>query len=204
MKIGSKYKICKRLGSDVFEKCQTQKFVLSESRAVKTKGKHRPAPRSDYALQQLEKQRVRFTYGISEKQLARYVQEAMSGKQGSSSERLFEKLESRLDNTVYRLGLAHTRRFARQLVSHGHITVNGKRVTIPSYSVAVGDTVEISHTSRENGAFFELDKRLKNHSHPAWLSFDQIKKKGVVLGRPMPDQSSQVLNLAPVIEFYSR
>src|SRR5581483_8756571 len=130
MLIGPKYKICKRLGSSVFEKCQTQKFQLAADRAPrKTKGRRGG---SDYGAQLIEKQKARFTYGLSEAQFSRYVHEAMEIKGKDSAAGLLARLEARLDNVVYRAGFVKTRRAARQLVSHGHVTVGGKRLNVPS------------------------------------------------------------------------
>ena len=127
MKIGPKYKIARRLGPAVFEKTQTQKFALSEARhAAGKKRDKRSKALSDFGLQLIEKQRVRFSYGITERQLSNYVEKAIETK-GNPSENLFASLESRLDNVVYRMGIAHTRRLARQMVSHGHFVVYGKR-----------------------------------------------------------------------------
>ena len=132
MKTGPRYKICKRLGNGVFEKCQTQKFTLSESR--RSFQGRRPRQISDYGKQLLEKQRVRFTYGITEQQFVNYVNSATK-KEGDAAATLLSTLERRLDNVVYRLGLAPTRRAARQMVVHGHILVNGKKAAIPSHVV---------------------------------------------------------------------
>ena len=124
MIIGPKYKICKRLGGAVFEKCQTQKFTLAEARKKTTKSQgKRPNAMSDYKRQLLEKQKMRYTYGLSERQLSGYVAQSVE-KSAHPGDALMLRLESRLDNVVYRLGLAKTRRLARQMVSHGHILVN--------------------------------------------------------------------------------
>ncbi|MCW9054748.1 MAG: 30S ribosomal protein S4 [Candidatus Pacebacteria bacterium] len=202
MKIGPKYKIAKRLGASVFEKCQTQKFALSESRRAKRRGK-RPKQISDYGKQLLEKQKVRFTYGVTEKQLSRYVK---TGTQGAHepANKIYQALESRLDNVVYRLGLVPTRRFARQIVSHGHITVNGKRMTVPSYTVSVGDVVTVRVNSKEKGLFTDLEERLKNYTAPKWLSFDEKKLEGTVVALPEFSGADASIDMGLVLEFYSR
>src|SRR3989344_3371850 len=127
-----KFKICRRLGSGVYDKCQTTKFSTS-SKGGMASGKRPKAP-SEYGAQLIEKQKIRFSYGISERQLSNYVKKASLMK-GAGAEKLYEELESRLDNVIYRMGLASTRRAARQMVSHGHFIVNDKKVTIPSYEV---------------------------------------------------------------------
>ena len=140
MKIGPKFKIAKRLGAPIFEKTQSPKFELSLARSSARRTNRRHGQASDYKRQLIEKQKMRFTYGLTEKQLRRYIDEAME-KSSQPVTVLMERLESRLDNVVYRLGLAKTRRLARQIVSHGHICINGKKMTIPSHKVRVGDVI---------------------------------------------------------------
>ncbi len=197
---GPKYKLCRRLGSHVFEKCQTQKFVQSEAKKGLKKGK-RPKALSDFGTQLLEKQRIRFSYGVSEKQFSNYVKKATHG-QGSATEKLYESLETRLDNVVYRLGLAHTRALARQVVSHGHIMVNGVKTRVPSYQVKIGDTVSIREGSKKSTLFNSLETKLKDYSWPNWLKFDIAKGEAVVEGKPR--NADGVLNFNTVLEYYSR
>lgn len=199
MQQGPKYKICRRLGPGVFDKCQTPKFVASQAKkGMKKKGKQL----SDYGVQMLEKQRVRFSYGISERQFRNYVDKAIETKGATAAVTLFEKLEMRLDNAVYRLGLASTRALARQMVSHGHFTVNGKRTKVPSHALVIGDTVAVREGSRGKALFLDLDKRLKQYTTPTWLSFDISKMEGKVLEKPK--QTTEILNIPAVLEFYSR
>ncbi len=199
---GPKYKICRRLGPGVYEKCQTQKFVMSQARHSAGKGMKRPKQLSDYGLQLIEKQRIRFTYGLTEKQFANYVKEASTLKGTSAAQALREMLELRLDNAIYRMGLANTRSLARQMASHGHFLVNGSRTKIPSYRIRPGDIISVREGSRSSALFKELDKRLKNYSTPNWLVFDPAKMEGTVKGRP--DGSDGFLNFNSVLEFYSR
>ncbi len=162
----------------------------------------KPKQLSDFGLQLIEKQRIRFTYGLSEKQFANYVKAASGVKGTHASAILNELLESRLDNIVYRLGLAHTRSLSRQMVSHGHFVVNGKRTKVPSHSIRIGDVISVREGSRKSPMFAELEKKLKNYSMPAWLSFDPVKMEGAVKGKPgNPDG---FLNFNAVLEFYSR
>lgn len=205
MKIGPKYKICRRLGSDIYEKCQTQKYILSESKKSRIRRGKRRRVLSDYGKQLLEKQKVRFSYGISEKQFKNLVKEAVSKKDREATEVLYENLESRLDNTVYRLGLAPTRRMARQMVSHGHMTVNGRRVTVPSIRVKKDDKIAIRKASLNKGLFFELEEKIKERgAAPSWLKFNLPKKEAVVQGRPKLEPGKSLLDLNTVIEFYSK
>ncbi len=201
MKIGPKYKIAKRLGAAIFEKTQTEKFALSQARAGR-KFK-RGGQASDYKKQLIEKQKMRFTYGITEKQLRRYIDEAIS-KSNQPITILMERLESRLDNTVYRLGLAKTRRFARQIVSHGHIFVNGKRLSIPSHKVKVGDVITVREGSKQSGLFVSIAETHESASVPAWLSMDIKKLVAIVTGLPVYNPAETLFDPEQVMEFYSR
>ena len=175
--------------------------MLSQARGMK-RGK-RPSRPTDYGKQLIEKQRVRFTYGVQERQFSNYVKKATE-KTGATTPalRLFSLLETRLDNVVYRFGVAHTRGLSRQLVSHGHFLVNGKRTTVPSFTVKEGDIIEIREGSKDKIVFADLDKKLKNHKTASWLNWDNTKMQGQIKGTPKdPDP---FLNLQAVIEFYSR
>jgi len=204
MKTGPKYKICKRLGSHVFEKCQTQQFMLSEARRGKARsGRGRRKTLSDFGRQLLEKQKVRYTYGISEKQLSRYVEAATRKKGVDPVSELFTLLESRLDNVVYRIGFPNTRGFARQMVSHGHIVVNGRKVTIPSYFVLKGEKISIREGSKKKTLFTLLSERLADFKPPVWISFNKKSLEGEVIGTPAPE-GELPHDLSAVLEFYSR
>ncbi len=194
--------MCRRLGVGLHEKCQTQKFTLSEARKSKGARGKRPKALSEFGKQLIEKQKVRFSYGITERQLANSVDEASHAKHMAPALALFSHLESRLDNVVYRLGIAHTRLLARQLVSHGHITVGGRKVTIPSFTVKKGDQISIREGSKKSSLFQDLPKKLKNYSQPEWLSFDAEKALATVVGAPTA--IDQFFNLNSVFEFYSR
>lgn len=158
---------------------------------------------SEYGAQLREKQKVRRTYGILERQFRRYFAEADRG-QGVTGERLLQLLETRLDNVVYALGLARSRRLARQLVTHGHLLVNGKKVNIPSYQLRVGDEIGVSPKSEQN-AYFAVWKRAQvDHALPNWLELDEGKKRGRVLALPSREEISSEINEQLVVEFYSR
>ena len=202
MKAVKKYKMGRRLGAGVFEKCQTQKFVMSEARHAKNKKNKRPKPLSAYGLQFLEKQKVRFMYGISETQFGNFIKEAMAHKGEPASEYLFELFERRLDNVVYRLGLVPTRRLARQIVSHGHILVNGKKMTVASYRVNTGDIVSVREGSKKSVLFADMVKRLKDYTSPNWLKFNAETLTGTIQGKP--NNTEGFIDLATVLEFYSR
>lgn len=201
MKIGPKFKIAKRLGAPIFEKTQTQKFALSQARAGKTR--KRMGQASDYKRQLIEKQKMRFSYGITEKQLRRYVDEAVE-KSTQPVSILMERLESRLDNVVYRLGLAKTRRLARQIVSHGHIIVNGKRLSVPSHKMRVGDIVTVREGSKVSPLFAQLGDTHESAGVPSWLSFDAKKLTGSVTAVPVYNPVEALFDPEQVMEFYSR
>ncbi len=202
MKIGPKYKIARRLGAPVFEKTQTQKFrVKSEA---KTKSKKGGKTRSSYGLQLIEKQKARFTYGITAKQFGNYIKEVIDSKTTHGPEELYKKLETRLDNVVYRLGLANTRRFARQLVSHGHITVNGVKNTVPSTRVYEGNVISVREGSKNTKAFATVAERAKNATVQDWLSFDADKLSGKVNKLPTLAGQDVLFDLGQVLEFAKR
>lgn len=200
---GPKFKLCRRLGSQVFEKCQSQKFVQSEARRGKRVGAKRPKALSTYGLQLIEKQKVRFAYGLSEKQFSNYVKKASAVKGMTVADKLYEELETRLDNVVYRLGLASTRSLSRQMVSHGHFTVNGRKTTVPSFQISIGDEIAVREGSRKSVMFFELDKKLKNYPTPAWLSFKPESFSGKIITKPTK-QGENFFDFNAVLEYYSR
>ena len=203
MLVGPKYKICKRLGSSVFEKCQTQKFQLAEARAPR-KTKTKRGGGGDYGIQLLEKQKARFTYGLSESQFARYVSQAMEKKGSDSAAGLVSYLESRLDNAVYRAGFVKTRRAARQLVSHGHVVVNGRRVTVPSYRVQEGETVSIREGSKASALFVNRAEVAAESKLPHWLKMEEDLFAVKVVVPPTVSETEVPFNAAVIIQFYSR
>ena len=197
MKAKPKFKICKRLGQGVYDKCQTSKFSTATPRF----GRRRGAP-SEYSVQLLEKQKVRLSYGITEKQLSNYVKRASASKGAGAIDRFYQGLESRLDNAVYRMGLAPSRRAARQMVSHGHFVVRGHKVTVPSYALKSGDVIQVREGSKTKKIFEGLAEKLKDHQSPAWLTFDPVKMEGKVVD--LPQNTETFLDLNAVLEFYSR
>ncbi len=202
MIIGPKYKIAKRLGAPVFEKTQTQKFALSEARTARNKVR-RGGMMSDYKRQLLEKQKMRFVYGISEKQLSRYVKEAF--EQGHQPiGQLMARLESRLDNVVYRLGFAKTRRLARQMVSHGHILINGRRLNIPSHRVSIGDVISVREQSKQSPLFVTLDDTIASYVPASWLTLTSKELKGEKKGEPTYEPTETLFDPQQVLEYYSR
>jgi small subunit ribosomal protein S4 len=198
--VKSKYRVAKRLGAAIFEKTQSQKFSLSEARAKKPRGR----PLSDYGRQLIEKQKVRFTYGLSERQLSNYAHAAFKEKDPSAA--LNTALEMRADSAVYRAGLASTRRAARQIVSHGHIVINGVRITTPSYKLKKGDVITVREGSRTSTLFASLaDVNPESvRSIPSWLSFDVKTLRAEVKENPTYSSVDMGLDYPTVFEFYSR
>ena len=157
---------------------------------------------SEYASQLKEKQKVKFIYGVLEKQFHKYYLKAAHMK-GNTGDNMLQLLELRLDNVVYRLGLAKTRRMARQVVVHGHIRVNGQKVDIPSYSVKVGDVITLRQRSTE----MEMFKALREGTSivtPKWLTFDAPNLTGTVNALPAREDIDLQLQENMIVEFYSR
>ncbi|TSC55563.1 MAG: small subunit ribosomal protein S4 [Parcubacteria group bacterium Greene0416_79] len=204
MKFGPKYKIARRYGADLFEKTQTAKYALRTGRGVRPRKKGAPRSRSEFASQLREKQRARLLYGISERQFARYVRTALEKRGMSDDEALYRALEGRLDNVVYRLGIAPTRQAARQFVSHGHFTVNGVRVTIPSYGVAVGDVIAVRAGSAKKAPFAAVEDAVRDRPQPVWLRFDTVKGIATVVGAPRMVKAELPFTIAAILEFYRR
>ncbi len=199
-----KFKIARRLGPSVYEQAQTERFALSEARKKKAmvKDKHRKNI-SAFNVALKEKQRVRFYYGISERQFSRYVKESMALK-GNPVAHLFARLEQRLDNVVCKMGLAPTHRAARQMVSHGHIAVGGKRMRVPSHQVSEGAVITVREGSQGKKIFSKDDEKTPTATIPNWISFDEKKKEWKIVGVPHLELLQPGFNLNAVIEFYSR
>src|SRR3989339_2084557 len=194
-----KFKICRRLGPGVYDKCQTAKFSISTGKTALVGGR-RPKALTEYGAQLVEKQKIRFSYGISERQLSNYVKKATLSKGVGTAEKLYEGLESRLDNVIYRMGLGASRRATRQMVSHGHFVINNHRVTIPSYEVKIGDIVKIREGSKTKKIFQNLADRLKDYNSPSWVVFDPNSMEGRILDKPKNVEI--FLDLNAVLEFY--
>lgn len=158
-----------------------------------------------YSTQLREKQKVRRLYGLLEKQFARTMQEASRGK-GQSGEVLLQLLERRLDNAVYRAGFATSRRAARQLVTHGHFLLNGRRVDIPSIRLKVGDEITLRPRSKKSAYFTQIDEVIKNTSQPSlsWLKSDVKNFKVSITGLPKREEAEPEINEQLIVEYYSR
>jgi small subunit ribosomal protein S4 len=203
-------KVCRREGQKLFLKgarCYSPKCALE--RREYPPGEHGRMARfrrrrpSDYALQLREKQKLRRTYGVLERQFRRYFREA-ERQSGLTGENLVVLLERRMDNAVYRLGFADSRAQARQLVQHGHFTVNGRRVTIPSILVRVGDVIAVRHESRTRTYFKDRTDVLDGQRVPAWLRLDPVDLSAHVAALPRREDVDIPANEQLVVEYYSR
>jgi len=203
MKTGPRYKIAKRLGASVFEKAQTQKFAISADRSAKNKKRGR-GRQSEYGKQMLEKQKVRITYGLPERQFRNYVREALTAHSVQPVERLHELLELRLDNVIWRLGLAKTRRGARQMVAHGHVMVNGKKSRVPSQMLSVGDKIAVREGSKEHGVLVGFNERFLERPLPSWLTWNAKNMEGSVKEKPTAVSADPAGDLVAVLSFYTR
>jgi len=206
---GSVCKLCRREGTKLFlkgERCMSPKCAM-ERRAYAPGMHGREAQYrrrvSDYGRQLREKQRVRRIYGVLERQFRRYLQMARRTR-GQTGAELLCILERRLDNIVYRLGFADSRAQARQLVSHQHIKVNGRRLSIPSALVEAGDEIQVRESSKENGYFGGLAEVLAHRSVPEWLSLNASEMSGTVLSLPKREQIDVPVAEHLIVEYYSR
>ena len=195
---GSRNKQARRVGFSLLENC---KELARRPYGPGQHGQDRKGKLSNYGEQLKEKQKVRFMYGVNERQFRKTFNEAAKMK-GIHGENFLRLLESRLDNVVYRLGLSTTRRGARQLVNHGHITVNGNKVDIPSYRVKVGDTVAVKENSKDHKAIkASLEKVTKRVE---FVTFDDKKLEGKLVRLPERSELNADINESLIVEFYNR
>ena len=195
---GPAYKKSRRLG---FSTLENGKDLARRPYAPGMHGKDKKKKSSEYGVQLQEKQKVRFMYGLTEKQFHKVFDKAQK-MPGIAGENLLMLLESRLDNIVYRLGLARTRRAGRQLVNHGHILVNDKKVDIPSYRVKPGDVVSVKENSLNHAAI--LDALEQKVAVPAYLEFDNKKMSGKYTRLPERSELNSEINEQLIVEFYNR
>jgi small subunit ribosomal protein S4 len=193
-------KKCKSLGISPAVLGYTQK---KETRRKFGAGSNTRKKLSEYGLQLKEKQKLRFIYGVLEKQFYRYYELAVK-EDGITGENLIALLESRLDNVVYRMNMAITRREARQLVGHGHFTVNGKRVDIPSYRVKPGDVVALGERSRKSPKFEQIMELTHGRPAPAWLEVNREGRSAKIVRRPAREELDFEIQENLVIELYSK
>jgi small subunit ribosomal protein S4 len=195
-------KTCRRVGESICgrEKCAFKKRPFAPGR-LDSERKHK-SNKSEYGEQLRDKQKVRIAYGLREKQFSAYIQKAINMKGVNTEAAIHTLLESRLDNAVYRTGLANTRSLSRQLVSHGHITVNGKKVTIPSFVISVGDVVAVRNGSKAIKYFTTLAEKFEP-TLPTWLTTADAKSMTFTV-KSLPKEVDKTLNYQSIVEFYSR
>lgn len=198
---------CRREGVKLFlkaEKCDTQKCPIVRRNYPPgmhgVKGRSRLTP---YGIQLREKQKAKAIYGLLEKQFFLYYKRA-TAKKSNTAQLLLIFLENRLDNLVYRLGLASSRRKARQLVNHGFILVNDRKVNIPSYQVKVNSVISINEKFKKSKYFQKISEDIKKTEIPTWLSFDNTQFKGKYLSTPTIEEVNPLFDLKLIVEFYSR
>ena len=195
---GSTYRKSRRLG---FSTLENGKDLAKRPTVPGQHGQARPKKLSNYGIQLQEKQKVRFMYGVNEKQFRKIFDEA--GKmEGVHGENFLRLLESRLDNLVYRLGFAKTRKGARQLVNHGHITVNGNKVDIPSYRVKPGSVISVKEQSKSHPAMKEALEAI--HNRVEFVTFDEAKMSGTYVRYPERSELNADINESLIVEFYNR
>ena len=205
--IGAVCRLCRREGMKLFlkgERCYTEKCAIEKRNLPPGQhGKARKAKLVGYGLQLREKQKVKRIYGVLENQFRRYFETAERTR-GITGETLLQLLERRLDNVIYRLGLATSRPQARQLVRHGHFMVNGRKVDIPSYSLKAGDVVSVRASSAQAPVLAHAMEEVKGRGIPEWLAFDATALSGRVVSLPTREQINLPVQEQLIVELYSK
>jgi len=205
--IGPVCRICRRVGEKLFlkgERCLTPKCGIE--RRASPPGDHGAARRrrvSEHGVQLREKKRARAIYGVLERQFSKYFDEAAK-KPGVTGQYLLQLLERRLDNVVFRLGLADSRPQARQVINHGHVTVNGRKVDVASFKVNVGDKISFKERSKNTEYYKQLIQDLSRRPMPRWLSLDPQAITGSVTALPEPSDMDLKVDERLIVEFYAR
>ena len=190
----------------ILKRCKTlgiEPGVMGIDKKSNINPKQSRKKQSEYGLQLTEKQKVKFIYGVLEKQFRKYYVMATK-KSGITGEMLLSILETRLDNVVFRLGLANTRREARQIVNHGHILVNGKKVNIPSYLIKQGDVISVREKSKNSDRMKEIVERNESRLVPKWLDMDKNTLTGKVVALPARDDIDYEVEEHLIVELYSK
>lgn len=205
--IGPTCRLCRRVGEKLFlkgERCFTPMCAVDRRHQPPGQQHTRRRQRiSDWGLQLIEKQKARFTYGVLEHQFRRYFQKAQKNP-GATGDLLLQLLERRLDNVVFRLDIAESRAQARQLVSHGHITIGGRTVSIPSYQVKEGQTIGWKESSQAREFSKALAASMPRKAIPPWLAIDKAELIGRIEHLPQPDEIDNTIDTRMIVEFYSK
>jgi len=199
-------RLCRREGVKLFlkgDRCYSAKCAVTKRHTPPGQHGQSRKKQSEYGVQLREKQKCRRTYGVLESQFRKYFDMA-SNMRGVTGENMLCLLERRLDNVVYRLGLGESRPMARQMVNHGHIRVNGKKVDIPSYLIKVGDVITVKERSRDMEQLKVLREQGASKTVPKWLEFDAANLTGKVIAAPQRDDIDLTLEEHLIVEFYSR
>lgn len=206
----NKCKICRRNSTKLFlkgDKCLSAKCIfIKKPYAPGSVKKRRSKPLSEYGKELREKQKLKNWYNLRERQFEKYVSEVLEkrGQVEDAAALLIKKLESRLDNVVFRLGFASSHSQARQATTHGHFLVNGRKVDVPSYHLKKGDVVALSEKSKEKPLYQNISNTLKKQKTPSWLELNVEKIEGKVVGDPSLDEVSPPAEISSIFEFYSR
>lgn len=211
--LNSKCKICRRLGTKLFlkgDRCFSPKCPMLRRPYPPGRRKKRRTSVSEYGRELKEKQKLRNWYNLKEVQFKNYVKEILKKRGHAASTKedaptlLIRKLEMRLDNVVFRMGFADSRPQARQLISHGHFLVNGKKVNIPSFQVKKGDKIRVSDNSKKKNAFKDVAASLKKKQIPSWITINSKDLEGEVKSLPSLTEVSPPVEISMIFEFYSR
>jgi len=197
---GPRVRISRKYGTPIFG---ASKYLERKNYPPGVHGPKSRRKKTDYALGLDEKQKLRYTYGLLERQFRRVFENARK-KRGVTTETLMQSLETRLDNVVFKLGFATTRAFSRQMINHGHVRVNGRRVSIPSYNVKAGDNVEAHGKAKSKQLFQKNLESTQIVTVPDWLTTNREAMKGHVVRIPTLDDIKPNVNVRQVVEFYSR
>ncbi len=200
-------KLCRREGVKLMlkgDRCMSNKCAFERRPSIPgMHGGKRPRKQSDYGEQLRMKQRARRTYGVLEKQFRKHYAEAQRSP-GATGERLLQTLELRLDNIVYRLGFGDSRAQARQIVRHGHFTVNGRATNIPSFLTKAGDVIAVKESSRNKEYFKTVTEIISKHQIPGWLNLDPKNLSGRIVNVPVRSEMDTLIDEQLIVEFYSR
>ncbi len=206
----SKCKICLRVGEKLFlkgDRCfSTKCAIVKKPYPPGLKGKSRRRGISEYGKELQEKQKLRNWYNLREKQFSKYVKEVLEkrGQVEDAGALLIEKLESRLDNVIFRMGLASSHALARQMVNHGHFLVNERKIDIPSYQVKKGDKISLRPQSLKIGNLKNIELKLKKYKAPSWIKLNTKKLEAEITQEPFLEEATPPAEISAIFEYYSR
>ena len=203
---GPSCRLCRRAGEKLFlkgERCFTPRCAIERRRSAPGEQSRRRRRPSDYGVHLLEKQKAKYIYGVLESQFRKYMAQAFDAP-GVTGLNLLRSLERRLDNVIFLLGFADSRKQARQMVLHNHFQVNGKRTDIPSYQVEVGDVISWKESDKTTDYFADRTDGIPKRPVPEWLMLDQTDMTGRVMNMPADEDLQQAINSRLIVEFYSR